>query len=219
MAGEMVVFVADAGSASKGNFHWVCSECPDESSDKTDELSNRIVEYLNKGQKVALGYESPLFVPLPPTHEKLGKARDGECTPETGNRPFNAGAGASLFATGIQSLVWVLVRIKSLRPDTKACTSLVQFRSGSAEMLIWEAFVSGSEKAEPPSHVGDARLAVIAFEAAMQSARALSAIRDESVFSLAGAAILRAGLSDDLTLLRQPCLVLRPLSKEVINVG
>ena len=219
MDSEMVVFVADAGSVSKGNFHWVTSASIDGASDKVEQLAENIVIELEAGRKVALGYESPLFVPLPPSHEKLGKARDGECTPETGNRPFNAGAGASLFATGIQSLVWVLGRIKSLRPSTTACTSLGQFRSGAAEMLVWEAFVSGSEKAEPPSHVGDARLAVIAFEAAMHSDRALSAIRDDSVFSLAGAAILRAGLSEDLSLLQQPCLVLRPLSKEAINGG
>lgn len=214
MASETVVFVADAGSASKGNFHWVCSASIDEASDSVEQLATNIVIQLAEGRKVALGYEAPLFVPLPLTHEKLGKARDGECTPETGNRPFNAGAGASLFATGIQSLVWVLNRVKSLRSVTTACTSLAQFRSGVAEMLVWEAFVSGTEKAVPPSHVGDAKLAVLAFEAAMQNTRASSAIREESVFSLAGAAILRAGLSDDLTLLQQPCLVLRPLPRE-----
>lgn len=217
MTSETAVFVADAGSASKGNFHWVSSASIDGASDKVDQLVENIVSQLEAGRKVALGYESPLFVPLPSTHEKLGKARDGECTPETGNRPFNAGAGASLFATGIQSLVWVLSRIKYRRPATTACTSLVHFRSGVVEMLVWEAFVSGSEKAKPPSHAGDARLAVRAFNAAMQSDRPVSAIRDDSVFSLAGAAILRAGLSDDMTLLRQPCLVLRPLPEEDRN--
>ena len=214
MESDTVVFVADAGSVSKGNFHWVKSASIDEASDKVEKLAENIVMELNAGRKVALGYESPLFVPLPPSHEKLGSSRDGECTPETGNRPFNAGAGASLFATGIQSLVWVLDCIKSRRPSTTACTSLDEFRSGAAEMLVWEAFVSGTEKAKPPSHVGDAKLAVTAFTEAMQRDSTSSAIRDESVFSLAGAAILRAGLSADLTLLQQPCLVLRPLPKE-----
>ena len=209
-----IVYVADAGSVSKGNFHWVSPASNEEDSDKIEELAVSIVSQLEAGRKVALGYESPLFVPLPKTSEKLGKSRDGECTPETGNRPFNAGAGASLFATGIQSLVWVLNRIKCLRPVTTASTSLVHFRSGDADMLVWEAFVSGSEKAKPPCHVGDAKLAMEAFNAAMQSDLYVSAIRDEIVFSLVGAAILRAGLSNDLTLLRQPCLVLRPLRKE-----
>lgn len=208
-----IVYVADAGSVSKGNFHWVSPASNDDDSDKIEQLGVSIVSQLEAGRKVALGYESPLFVPLPASPERLGKSRDGECTPETGNRPFNAGAGASLFATGIQSLVWLLTQIKCLRPVTTACTSLVHFRSGKTEVLVWEAFVSGSEKAKPPSHVGDARLAVEAFNAAMQSDLYASAIRDEIVFSLVGAAILRAGLSDDLTLLKQPCLVLRPLQK------
>lgn len=215
MDSEIVVFVADAGSAAKGNFHWVSSHSIDEASENVEQLAKDIVSQLEAGRKVALGYESPLFVPLPATDDKLGKSRDGECTPETGNRPFNAGAGASLFATGIQSVVWVLTRIKYLRPVTTATTSVVEFRSGGHELLVWEAFVSGSEKAKPPSHVGDARLAVMAFNAALQSERPSSAMRDSSVFSLAGAAILRAGLSDDLTLLGQPCLVLRPLKKDV----
>ena len=211
MEAEIVVFVADAGSASKGNFHWVCSEHPDEASDKADELSARIVEHLNKGQKVALGYECPLFVPCPQSHDLLGKSRIGECTIETGNRPFSAGAGASVFATGIQSLAWVLNGVKQQRPITKATTSWTQFQGSDPDLFVWEAFVSGSEKAVPASHVGDARLAIDAFVSILRETAPRSAISDSEVFSVAGAAILHSGLSDDLGLLRTPCLVLRPL--------
>jgi hypothetical protein len=37
------------------------------------------------------------------------------------------------------------------------------FRSGACQLFVWEAFVSGSEKAYPPSHSGDAALAISAF--------------------------------------------------------
>jgi len=213
MDSEAVVFVADAGSAAKGNFHWVCSDSVCEPSSSTRELPELIVGYLDQGRKVALGYECPLFVPIPEQHSHLGKARCGECTPATGNRPFNAGAGAAIFATGIQSLCWVLNEVKNQRISTQATTSWTQFRTGEAELLIWEAFVSGSEKASPPSHTGDAKLAIDAFLALQHEECPASAITNQDVFSIAGAAILHADLSKDLELLREPCLVLRPIPK------
>src|SRR4051812_21775084 len=108
MAVEFLVYVADAGSVSKGNFHWVSSRNLEQSSLDPQGLAEAIAEDLNAGTRVALGYESPLFIPANSNPALLGCARDGECQEETGNRPFTAGAGAAVFATGIQSLTWVL---------------------------------------------------------------------------------------------------------------
>lgn len=214
MANELVIFVADAGSVSKNNYIWVSSRDTSKSSNDPEDLAISIADELKVGNRVALGYESPLFIPVEAEKAKLGKARNGECQKETGNRPFNAGAGASVLATGIQSLAWVLLKIRELYRDAEATTKWDDFLNGEIPLFVWEAFVSGSEKANPPSHEGDAKLAIAAFRETAEKKDNPTRIQCARAFSLAGAAIIRSGLSDDLELLSEPCVVLRPIFSE-----
>jgi hypothetical protein len=216
MSAEWVVFVVDAGSVSKGRYYWVCSNVQESSSSNPEELAQSMAKHVRNGCRVALGYESPLFIPCHSSYESLGKARRGECGIATGNRPFNAGAGAAVLATGIQSLAWVLRRLQQLCPSAKATTHWQDLANEAANVLVWEAFVSGSEKAIPASHEGDARLALEAFLHHLREGDLATATRiDESeVLSLAGVAILYAGLSEDLEILKKPCLVLRPVNAD-----
>ena len=210
MSNEVIVYVADAGSVSKGNFHWVCSRNVADSSRDPRQLAQAIAGELISGARVALGYESPLFVPVAPNPISLGCARDGECQEETGNRPFTAGAGAAVLATGIQSLAWVLREIKTFAPNASATTRWDDFRKGLGILFVWEAFVSGSEKAYPPSHAGDAALAIAAFQHVISNNENPTRLACEAAFSLAGAAVVWSGLSNDMRLLAEPCVVLRP---------
>lgn len=212
MTDRPVVYVADAGSVARGNFHWVSSLTLGESSQDPEALAHRIVRSLSRSKTVALGFESPLFMPCPDERERLGKARRGECSMETGNRPFNASAGATVLVTGIQTLAWVLRKVQQAVPDTVGTTRWAEFQSKKADLLVWEAFVSGKEKAQ--DHVGDARLAVEAFlhHWAKGDLESASCVSESHVFSLAGAAILFASLSTDQSLLREPSIVLRPVA-------
>lgn len=215
MANDVIVYVADAGSVHKGNFHWVSSRDVSQSSTDPQQLARAIAGDLKAGKLAALGYESPLFVPADSNPELLGKRRDGECQQETGNKAFTASVGATVLATGIQSLAWVLREIKSLFPDANASTRWGDFRAGKCRLFVWEAFVSGSEKAYPPSHAGDAALAIAAFQQVRVSDENPTRIRCLQAFSLAGSAVVWSGLSNDITLLAEPCVALRPLfSKE-----
>ncbi len=211
MANDPIIYVADAGSMAKGNFHWVSSQGNATPSDDPAKLASAISADLGEGRCVALGYECPLFVPCNETPKTLGCAREGECVEATGNRPFTAGAGASVFATGIQSLAWVLRQIKQSHPAATATTRWRDFQSGQYRLFVWEAFVSGSEKAYPPSHAGDASLAIDAFKQVMRNEANPTRVKCARSFSLAGAAILYAGLSTDVGLLSEPCVVLRPI--------
>lgn len=211
MSSELIIYVADAGSVSKNNFHWVCSRNLAQSSLDPGKLAKAIANDLKSGRRVALGYESPLFVPTNTDPGLLGRARDGECQEATGNRPFTAGAGAAVLATGIQSLAWVLRKIKQAAPNASASTRWNDFRAGTCHLFVWEAFVSGSEKAYPPSHAGDAALSIAAFQQVCGREDSPTRIPCSSAFSLAGSAVLWSGLSDDLTLLAEPCVVLRPI--------
>jgi hypothetical protein len=211
MDSEPIIYVADAGSASKGNFHWTSSRVVEESTTDPQGLASAVAADLKSGKKVALGYESPLFVPVDTSSSSLGCARNGECEEATGNRPFTAGAGATVLATGIQSLAWVLREIKQLAPTTKASTRWSDFREDTFNLFVWEAFVSGSEKAYPPSHSGDAALAIAAFRQVKSSVENPTRILSANAFSLVGAALVWSGLSTDVTLLAEPCVVIRPI--------
>lgn len=219
MPTEPIIYVADAGSVATGRYHWVSSHNLDEAFSDPAALATSIATDLERGDKVALGYESPLFIPVEEDPSLLGKARQGECTKETGNRPFNAGAGASVLATGLQSLAWVLLEIHRQLPTATATTRWDDFRQGNYQLFVWEAFVSGSEKADPPCHAGDARLAIAAFRQVMDSQDSPTRVTTTQTLSLAGAAILSAGLSRDLGILSEPCLVLRPIDSRKKSSG
>lgn len=219
MADEPTIYVADAGSVAKGKFHWVSSRSLKVSSTDPEALARAIAADLTAGQKVSLGFESPLFLPVAPDKLQLGRARQGECTPATGNRSFNAGAGAAVLATGLQTLAWVLREVHQLCPPATATTRWNDFHRGDYQLFVWEAFVSGSEKADPPSHAGDAALAINAFRQVMHEISTPTRVDGMHSFSLAGAAILYAELSTDFSLLTEPCVVLRPLGSKNPTAG
>ena len=80
-------------------------------------------------------------------------------------------------------------------------------------MLLWEAFVSGSQKRD--SHVADAEAGARAFLHALPSPDDHNAIACPTpVHSLIGAALLRSEWSSDLAIMAEPCLVLKPRAEE-----
>jgi len=184
----MLVVCADIGSVSKGNFAW-WSNAPNEGTSPLS-LSATVASALLSGQSVALGFECPLFVPIPEREIDLGKSRIGE-----GNRAWSAGAGAGSLATGLVQVAWVLQRIRASVPATiSGCLSWSNFLKSQPSLLIWEAFVSGLAKGT--THLADARRAVSAFEKTLPNPLAANAISVAgAAYSLAGAALLRTGWS------------------------
>jgi hypothetical protein len=95
------VYCTDVGSIKQGNCGWARAEVPTRTVDRDRgggteiaELVNAISDDLASGVPVALGFECPVFVPVP---QRLGAARPGE-----GGRSFSAGlesgvAGAAYY--------------------------------------------------------------------------------------------------------------------------
>lgn len=77
-------------------------------------------------------------------------------------------------------------------------------------MLFWEAFVSGSNHAAPGEHWRDALTAARGFQAALGDLDAANAVHEGAVFSTIGAAMLRSGVSSDIGVVSESCLVVRP---------
>jgi len=75
-------------------------------------------------------------------------------------------------------------------------------------VFVWEAFVSG--KKERTDHIEDAYQALTAFQENQDNLEQASCVSCENPLSFAGAIILWSGMSDDFSLLKMPCVVIRP---------
>jgi hypothetical protein len=200
---SLKVYCADVGSIAGGKFGWA-GKSRDWSASGTsiEELGRSIARDLDVGSPVALGFECPLFVPFVADSSRLGCGREGE-----GARPWSAHAGASSLATGLVQVAWLLNRIKldATQPHS-AFLSWADFGVEYRGLFLWEAFVSAASKRE--SHVADACAAVDAFIDALPDP--LSCIQcGGDVYSLIGAAILRTGWTTNVTVLSEPCIVIR----------
>ena len=200
-----IIYAADIGSVARGRFGWFRLPEPTLSPDYSDirQLTTLLADDLRGGQPVALGFEAPQFVPVRRDPMKLTSSRKGER-----RRPWSAGAGCGALATSLPEVVWILERVlKALHSTPSATLSLAAFQAGTGQLLLWEAFVTGAAKAD--SHAGDARLAAEEFMHRWPDVHTDIDTEEAPVFSLVGAAMLRAGLSEDLGLLGQECLVVR----------
>jgi hypothetical protein len=204
---DLVVFCADVGSISMGRFGWARSETPgdvDELRDtsKPSELVDAVSVELAAGRPVALGFECPLFVPVPVDEMALGRARFGE-----GNRSWSAGAGTGAMATGLVQAAWVLDAIHVRNSDEHLWIDWTAFSAVGQGLFLWEAFVTAAAKGA--THVDDAAIAVAAFTAALPDPAQASTVTAERPLSLIGAAAMWSGWSSDDDVLRAAPLVVR----------
>ena len=204
----IAIYCADIGSVAKNRFGWARGLSTDSGLDLTSgpdimDLVGAVAEDLKAGIPVALGFECPLFVPIRDDPVRLTAGRTGD-----GSRPWSAGAGAAVLATGLTETVWILREIHR-RVDNPPPAFLIwsDFLQTERGLFLWEAFVSGAAKGD--THIDDATIAIQAFHSALPHVEAANAVHESEVHSLIGAALLRAGWSDDLSLLSKPCVVIK----------
>jgi hypothetical protein len=210
----LIIHCADIGSIARGNF--ACARLAEDApgvacttGHDIGEFTDGIASDLNSGAHVAVGFECPLFLPVPDDPNGLTSARPGE-----GDRAWSAGAGAGSLATGLTEIVWILDRVKS--KTTKAPAVFVKwqpFRAATGGLFLWEAFVTKAAKAK--THHGDAELAVMSFRDGLPDPEQRNAVVCRGrVRSLIGASLMQAGLATDLNWLAESCLVIRVLPRE-----
>ena len=169
-----------------------------------DEFIVRFAE-LSDGKPSALGFEAPLFIPHGRPMNKLTAQRNGE-----NGRPWSAGAGATVTTIGLAIVSHVLTGLRGYDTERRAVLDWSTWPNKDG-LLLFEAFVSGSNHAGPGEHWKDALNAAQGFAEALPDLDAANAVSEASVFSLIGACMLRTGWAETGdNLLSEPCLVIRP---------
>lgn len=213
---KRAIYAADIGSTrcSPGkppNFAWARVD-PDHpggvrGSSDIAQLARSVTNDLAQGASVALGFEAPLFMPVPWSADDLCRGRSGD-----GSRSFAAPAGLTVAALGLHQAAWVLREI-ALNCGVEIVPSFDWTRWPPAgplpTLLLWEAFVSGA--AHSNSHLQDAATAALEFLAHEHDLGAANAVTAAPSLSLIAAAALWSGLTTDLTLLHLPVVVIKPL--------
>lgn len=203
---QAVVAAVDVGSLAHIGW-WRASGNDAGGGRDLDELVEVLAADLNQHRSVALGFEAPIFVPLPAEAVGLCRGRVGE-----GRWPWSAGAGTAALALGVQQAAYVfagLARRVAKRPRVSFDPGLLA--GADTTLIVWEAFVSGKSKdpAAVDPHMDDARVAVEEFLQRLSSGLLRSDIDQPSVLNLAAAALLASGLSADFDLLTQEAIVVR----------
>lgn len=217
----LATYCIDVGSVSQGNFGWARADAVDSPVEQhrgggeITDVVDALVGDLSTGRPVALGFECPLFVPVPHDHQRLGKARDGER-----DRAWSAAAGVGALATGLVEEAWVLAEVAARVGEIQVTLDWSCFAANPRGLFLWEAFVTAAAK--KATHVEDATVAIVAFLEALPNPLRQNVVREERVLSLIAAAALWSGITSDMTLLSSPCVVLRaaaPTGRVTGDVG
>lgn len=156
---------------------------------------------LKQGPMV-LGFEAPMYVPAKRDLMRALQQRPGE-----GNRPWSGSAGATVATISMAIVPSLLDFLGAEVPNARAWQDWKRMPTEPGQLLVFEAFVSGGRSS---GHDVDARQAAMkAYRLLTGSAEVLSYLGSEECFSLLGAALIHAGLSDDTAELRRACLVVR----------
>ena len=207
---DLAVYAVDVGSVHQKKFGWARAYAPDGRVDPDAEETDisRLVDELEADirttRPVALGFECPLYVPVPEDPQRLGKARVGE-----GNRAWSAGAGTGALTTGLVEAAWVLRALRERVIDVPVTLDWPEFERRAQGLFLWEAFVSGPGKGLSLTHHGDAAIAVDRFFELLPDPTIADELAAEAPLSLIAAAAIWAGFLDDPGALRRKCLVVR----------
>lgn len=211
-----IIYACDVGttqcSAKTGlpSFAWARVN-PEDGVIQVSSYIYRLVQQLEsdirQGYSIALGFEAPLFIPVPEDWKDLSKGREGD-----GNRPWSASSGAYVTTLGIHQSAWILKRLHE--SSFGKCEFTLDWRrwwppSGHQPILFcWEAFVSGG--AHSNDHIGDAATAAAFFSCYEQKLQEVREVKAKCTISLIGAAALWSGWVGDLKVLHEPTLVVKP---------
>ena len=211
-----VVYACDIGSVKSGTLAWArnasLGSSPSASVD-IDDLIVAVARDVANGLPISLGFEAPLFLPVPDDSSRLNSGRTGEKS-----RSMFAPAGAAVTTLGVHESAWIFKRLRAALPADMSLTfdwTISDYKP--KEIFIWEAFVSSI--AHSDTHKRDAATAVQYFLANIANLDAVNAVTCSNPLSLVSAAALWSGWLTEIASLHIPCLVLRPTEPYIGPMG
>jgi len=214
---ELVIYCFDVGSyESIGWYRWLNPSLNSGGSD-IDILINHIQEDLKTDKIVALGFECPIFIPTVTNKKNLLKARKGDSV-EGQSRPWSAGAGAIVSVAGLQESLYIFNKLMSYSVEFNI-PILPTFNKDDLykcqnNLLIWEALISGTSKqllTGASSHEADAFYACkLFYDRFTQLDSNITTNNNEEYFTIIGASLLRSGLSNDINIMKEKCIAIKP---------
>lgn len=204
------IYTCDIGGIRSGNFGW--ARCvPEEKANLIGSTDiSRLIDCLQKDMEnlmsIALGFECPLFIPVPISENDLCRGRQGE-----GSRSLFAQAGATVTTLGVHQAAWILRKIHPYGTNHfEFTTDLSKWPPSDDHQVLfcWEAFVSGI--AHSRSHTRDAATATMFFLHNEMHLGVVNAVTTELPFSLIQAVALWAGWSTNMAELHGSTLVIKP---------
>jgi hypothetical protein len=212
--GQRSLYACDVGTTRSGaagsSFAWAKIEPEDPARVRVSRDIERLVadisSEINVGKSIALGFEAPLFIPVPISADNLSRGRAGER-----DRSFAAPPGLAVTTLALHQAAWILASLR------EACIRECGFSTDwkawppSSEkqvLFCWEAFVSGN--AHSDTHVNDAATAVNAFSIHERNLDQANAVTAERPLSLIGTAALWSGWTENQAMLHRSALVIKP---------
>jgi hypothetical protein len=209
---KAIAYACDIGSIKAGSFAWARNGSSGEtptSSLAIDELIVSIERDVTEGMTIAIGFEAPLFMPVPDLSSNLNSGRNNESS-----RSMFAPAGATVTTIAIQQTAWILKHLHRKVGERLTLTMDWQtnWRTRAAHLFLWEAFVSSTAHSKPEhgGHERDAATALQYFLHNDQDLNAVNAVTCDNPMSLIAASALWCGWLTDIQSLKSSCLVLRP---------
>jgi hypothetical protein len=204
------IYTCDIGSIPQGNFGWArCApehETTPVGSTNISELANYLKRDIENGMNIAIGFECPLFLPVPYLEDDLCKGRQGE-----GNRAVFAPAGAAVATLGVHQVAWILRTIYPVGEyhiEFTTNPSMWPPFDKRQVLFCWEAFVSGD--AHGDDHVRDAATATMFFIDNEMRLEAVNAVTTQQPLSLIHAVAIWAGWLTNVDRLHDSALVIKP---------
>jgi hypothetical protein len=193
---EPYVFCVDVGSPKK--IGWANAKGDSGDGNNLGEALDKLSGLLHAGQRVALGFEAPIWTPVRSDLSRITSSRGG--IEKEYNRAWSAGAGSGALGPALALMPWCLSRIARGAGKVATTVDLQRFKKNGG-LFLWEAFVSGAMKSSEPTHHGDAKIACDAFVERWPNLR--SDIPAEHALNHAVSSAVAAGLSitlDELTM-------------------
>lgn len=217
MTRRRAVYACDIGSTrgKEPSFAWVrldptVTNNPITAYTDIEKLIERIRQDADAEHDIALGFEAPLFIPIPHQAANLSKGRLGE-----GKYPFSSHIGLAVTTLAIHQSAWILMKLRAFVSSRyKFTTDIDAWVSNNSSPILfcWEAFVSGTahSKSRSNPHGKDAANAAVYFCQKENNLLSVDLVSAENPFSLIGAAAIWSGWTNDIAWLHKQVLVIKP---------